>query len=105
MPGEAFALGLCSLFGYDDPSNFDPSPRPVAVRVKSNIANIISDPDMALIYSNVVVLQSVVPYFAVKLPAKLYLIGQPQGMGHQQWRNGALGARQRHWLQHLLRFV
>ncbi len=79
VPGEAFALGLCSLFGYDDPSNFDPSPRPVAVRVKSNIANIISDPDMALIYSNVVVLQSVVPYFAVKLPAKLYLIGQPQG--------------------------
>lgn len=79
VPGEAFAMGVCKLFGYDDPSNFDGSPRPIAVRVKSDIANIISNPGMALIYSNPIVLKSVVPYFAVKLPAKLYVIGDVSG--------------------------
>lgn len=87
VPGEAFAMGICTLFGYDDPSNFDDSARPIAVRVKSDIANIITNPGMALIYSNPIVLKSVVPYFAVKLPAKLYVIGDVQG-----WdiNNGAL---------------
>lgn len=79
VPGEAFAMGVCSLFGYDDPSNFNADPRPIAVRVKSDIPNITTNPGMALIYSNPVVLQSVVPYFAVKLPAKLYMIGDVQG--------------------------
>lgn len=79
VPGEAFAMGICSLYGYDDPSNFDASPRPIAVRVKSDIANIITNPGMALIYSNPIVLESVVPYFAVKLPMKVYVIGQCQG--------------------------
>lgn len=79
VPGEAFAMGVCKLFGYDDPSNFDDSPRPIAVRVKSDIANIITNPGMALIYSNPIVLKSVVPYFAVKLPAKLYVIGDVSG--------------------------
>lgn len=79
VPGEAFAMGVCKLFGYDDPDNFDGSPRPVAVRVKSDIANIITNPGMALIYSNPIVLKSVVPYFAVKLPAKLYVIGDVSG--------------------------
>lgn len=79
IPGEAFALGICSLYGYDDPSNFDDAPRSIAVRVKSDIANIVTNPGMALIYSNPIVLKSVVPYFAVKLPAKLYVIGDVQG--------------------------
>ncbi|MCM1029776.1 MAG: SusE domain-containing protein [Pseudoflavonifractor sp.] len=79
VPGEAFAMGVCELFGYDDPSNFDASPRPIAVRVKSDIANIVTNPGSAMIYSNPIVLKSVVPYFAVKLPAKLYVVGDVQG--------------------------
>lgn len=78
VPGEAFAMGICQLYGYDDPSNFSAEPRAIAVRVKSEIPNL--QVGQSYIYStNPVILQSVVPYFAVKLPAKLYVIGDVSG--------------------------
>ncbi|MBO4945730.1 MAG: SusE domain-containing protein [Muribaculaceae bacterium] len=75
VPGEALSLAMCMLWGYDSRENFDGSGRPLYVRVVSDIANV----SYATITSNVVELKSVKPYFAVKLPAKMWLIGQPQG--------------------------
>lgn len=75
VPGEALALAICQLWGYDSPETFDAAARPVFVRAVSDIANV----SYARIVSNVIELRSVRPYFAVKLPAKIYLIGQPQG--------------------------
>lgn len=75
VPGEAMALAICQLWGYDSRESFDGSARPVYIRAISDIANV----DYARIVSNVIELKSVQPYFAVKLPATIYLIGQPQG--------------------------
>ena len=75
VPGESMALAICSLWGYDSRESFDGAARPVYVRAVSDINNV----DYARIESNVIELKSVKPYFAVKLPAKMYLIGQPQG--------------------------
>lgn len=75
ISGEAFATAMCALAGYDDPSVFDDAARTVYVRASAAINNCA----FSQIYSNIVTLKSVQPYFAVKLPAKLYLVGQPQG--------------------------
>lgn len=76
IPGEALAMAICQLSGYDKtPENFVDTPRTIYVRAKAEILNC----DYSVIYSNIVTLKSVQPYFAVKLPAKLYLVGKPQG--------------------------
>lgn len=75
VPGEAFALAMCSMLGYDDPYNFKAEAVPVYVRVRSEIPGW---PE-GTILSNVVKFDAVTPYFAVKLPAKLYVIGDVQG--------------------------
>ncbi|MBO4996001.1 MAG: SusE domain-containing protein [Muribaculaceae bacterium] len=75
VPGEKFSTAICTLFGYDDPENFDSKPRPVYVRAKAWMENA----PYSEILSNVVCLAQVSPYFAVKLPDAIYLVGQPNG--------------------------
>ena len=73
--GEEFCLALCDLWGYTDPEKFDNSPRPVYVRVHAWVPNA----DYSSIYSNVVELKAVQPYFAVKIADTIQLVGQPEG--------------------------
>lgn len=75
IPGEALAMAICSLSGYDTPESFSDAPRKVYLAVKAEVPNC----NYSVVYSNVICLASVTPYFAVKLPAKIYLVGAPQG--------------------------
>lgn len=75
VSGEEFCLALCDLWGYNDPETFDDSPRPVYVRVHAWVPNA----EYSSIYSNVIELKQVKPYFAVKLPDTIQLVGQPEG--------------------------
>lgn len=75
VSGEEFCLALCEMFGYDDPETFDPSPRPIYVRVHAWVPNA----EYSSIYSNVVELKQVQPYFAVKVADTIQLVGQPEG--------------------------
>lgn len=75
ISGEEFCLALCSLWGYTKPENFDNSPRPVFVRVHAWVPNA----EYSSIYSNVIELKQVQPYFAVKIADTIQLVGQPEG--------------------------
>lgn len=75
VPGESFAIGLCSLLGYTEEEDFKADAVPVWVRVISSIPGW----EPGTIASNPVLLTSVQPYYAVIKPAPLYLIGQPSG--------------------------
>lgn len=75
VAGEAFCIAMCSLWGYDDPDNFDNSPRPVWVRVHAWVDNA----DYSSIYSNAVCLSQVQPYFAVKVPGHIWIVGDCEG--------------------------
>ena len=77
ISGEEFAQAMCSLMGYvnnDTEDLFTPGPRDVYVRVVASIPNA----DYSTITSNVIKL-TVVPYKAVKLPGRLYVIGNVNG--------------------------
>ena len=74
VAGEYLALGICELKGFKEPEDFTDDVVPVYIRVVSSIpgwpeGNIASN----------AVLLNMKPYFAVPVPAKLYLIGQPSG--------------------------
>lgn len=71
VPGESLSLALCNLLGYVSEDTYSDSPVPVWVRVVSTVDNC----DYATITSNPVKLDSVVPYFAVKLPDTVWIIG------------------------------
>jgi hypothetical protein len=75
VTGEAFCIALCKLFGYDDPSNFSDAPRPVYVRAHAWVDNA----DYSEIYSNVIELKQVQPYFAVKVADHMWLVGDCEG--------------------------
>lgn len=75
VPGEALAMAICSLSGYDSPENFSDEARKVNLVVKAEVPNC----NYSVVYSNMISLASVTPYFAIKLPAKIYLVGAPQG--------------------------
>lgn len=77
IPGEQMAQAMCSLMGYvnnDTEDLFSADPRDVYVRVRAYIPNA----EYSEITSNVIKLV-VKPYKAVKLPGRLYVIGQNQG--------------------------
>lgn len=77
ISGEEMAQAMCSLMGYvnnDTEDLFSADPRDVYVRVKASIPNA----DYSEITSNVIKLV-VKPYKAVKLPGRLYVIGQVSG--------------------------
>lgn len=74
IPAEPFAMAVCSLYEWVDPEAV--VAKPLYVRCISSIPNAS---DNYTIASNVVKLENVLVYFAVKLPDNIYLIGQPQG--------------------------
>ncbi len=76
IPAEAFSLAVCELYGWDDPEKV--TTVPLYVRCTSHIKNTAADSEYN-ITSNVIKLNQVKVYFAVKLPDAIYLIGQPQG--------------------------
>lgn len=76
VPGEAFSIAACTLFGYSSKTECENNPRTIYVRAISSIANAS---DAYTITSNVIKLAQVQPYFAIKLPDVIYLVGQPQG--------------------------
>ncbi|MBD5190658.1 MAG: hypothetical protein HDS93_02210 [Bacteroidales bacterium] len=68
------AVAICSLQGLtekEDEPLFDPTPRPVYVRVKAFIPHCA----YSEIYSNVICL-TIQPYFAVRVPGVIYVVGQ-----------------------------
>lgn len=75
VPGESLSLALCEQLGYVSEETFSTTPVPVYVRVISSVAGC----DYATIASNWVELKSVQPYFAVKLPDSIWVIGQCTG--------------------------
>lgn len=80
VSGELFALAMCELSGYESEADFSNEPREVYIRVKS----FIPGAEYATIYSNVIKLNAVQPYFAVKLPDNIWIVGACQG-----WSIGA----------------
>lgn len=77
ITGEEMAQAMCKLMGYvsnDTEDLFSPEARTVYVRVRAYIPN----SDYSDITSNVIKL-AIKPYKAVKLPARLYVIGQVSG--------------------------
>lgn len=75
IESEPFCLGACTLFGYTDNSNYSSEPKSVWVRVHAWVPNA----EYSNIYSNAIELKAVQPYFAVKLPDLIWLVGQPEG--------------------------
>lgn len=81
------AVAMCSLMGIssaDDEGLFDPNPRPVYVRVRAYVLDPAAEKgfvDYTEIYSNVIKLNSVQPYFVVPAPAEIYIIGN-----YQDWK-------------------
>lgn len=75
ISGEMFSMAMCSLFGYTTETNFSSDPKPIYVRVHAWIPNA----DYSDIYSNVIELSAVQPYFAVKVADLMWLVGQPEG--------------------------
>lgn len=75
VPGESLSLAMCKMLGYDSEESFSDRPVTLYVRVISNVSGC----DYATIASNWITLKSVQPYFAVKLPDNIYIVGQPFG--------------------------
>lgn len=76
VTNERFALALCSLFGYTGYENFDDSARPVYVRVHAWLPG---DVELSSIRSNVICLKAIKPYFAVKVPDTIWIVGDCEG--------------------------
>lgn len=77
ITGEEMAQAMCKLMGYvsnDTENLFSPEARTVYVRVRAYNPNT----DYSDITSNTIKL-TIKPYKAVKLPARLYVIGQVSG--------------------------
>lgn len=81
IPAEPFSMAVCSAYEWDSPEMAD-TPVPLKVRCVSRIPNAPKNEEGVSRYditSNVITLDQVKVYFAVKLPDAIYLIGQPQG--------------------------
>lgn len=73
---EDLAVAICTLRGITDPSQFTEEPaRTVYLRVHGYIDGI---PESS-VYSNVIKLEQVKEYCAIRVPGKLYLVGEPEG--------------------------
>lgn len=75
IPGESLAMAICNAKGYTAPDLFSNAPIPVYLRVVSTVPG----HDEYTIKSNWIELKSVQPYFAIKLPDNIYIVGQPFG--------------------------
>lgn len=77
IKASEFAVAMCELMGVkveEDRDKFQPQSRDVYVRVKAFIPTC----EYSEIYSNVIKMQ-VKPFFAVRVPGKLYVIGKVSG--------------------------
>lgn len=73
---EDLAVAICTLRGISDPAQYTEEPaRVVYLRVHGYIDGI---PESS-VYSNVIRLEQVKEYCAVRVPGKLYLVGEPEG--------------------------
>lgn len=75
LSGEVLSQSINALDGVEEESQFSPRSHTIFMRVLSTIPNW----EEGNIYSNVIKLNSVTPYFTVHLPAVMYLVGQPNG--------------------------
>lgn len=75
VPAEDFAVAMCRMLGFDEEEKFVAGAHPLYVRVVSTIPNW----EEGTIISNSVKLNSVSPYFKLRVPGIIYLVGQPQG--------------------------
>lgn len=75
LPSEMFCMAFCNIYGYTTEQNFSADPKPVYVRVRAWVPNA----EYSEIHSNIIKLDAVQPYFAVKLPDLIWLIGKPEG--------------------------
>lgn len=75
IPGESLSLALCKILGFVDEESFKTVTIPLYVRVIATIPNC----DYATITSNWVTLKGVQPYYAVKLPDNIWVIGACTG--------------------------
>lgn len=75
VPGESLSLALCDLLGYVSEDTYSDEPVSIFVKVKSTIDHC----DYSVITSNAIELKSVVPYFAIKLPDNIWIIGECTG--------------------------
>ncbi len=73
---EDMAVAICTLRGISDPSQYTEEPaRKVYIRIHGYIDGILE----SSVYSNVVTLEQVKEYCAVRVPGKLYLVGACEG--------------------------
>lgn len=77
VPGPSLAIALCEMLGYDSQTYVD-TPVAVYVRLVASVPNC----DYATITSNVIKLESVVPYLAVTGPSYLWTPGDANGWSH-----------------------
>ena len=77
VSGEELAIAMCKLRGVTTEESYVDEPAcPLYLRIRAEIKGA---PAQSAIFSNVVVLQQVKAYYAVKLPGYIYLVGQPSG--------------------------
>lgn len=77
LSGEELAMAMCKLRGIETEEGYtDEDARAVYVRLRAEIK---AEPEKSAIVSNVVVLEQVKGYFALKLPGYIYLIGDCGG--------------------------
>lgn len=82
VPESSIAEAVCKLRGVTSEDNYTDEPaRKVYFRVLSQVSDYLKTDDAASydILSNVVVLNQVKEYFALKLPGKIYLVGSCSG--------------------------
>lgn len=75
VPAEDIAVAMCRLLGFTEEDQFVPGAHPLYVRVVSSVPNWAE----GTITSNVIKLNSVAPYFKLRVPGVIYLIGASQG--------------------------
>lgn len=75
--GEELAIAMCNLRGITTEEGYTDEPaRKIYLRLRAEVAGAS---EASAIVSNVVCLEQVKGYFALKLPGYIYLIGQPSG--------------------------
>lgn len=94
VPESSIAEAMCKLRGVTNEDNYTDEPaRPVYFRVLSTVEDYLGDKEDAAGYSilsNVVCLSQVKDYYAVKLPGKIYLVGDCNGWNEPSKANAAL---------------
>lgn len=87
VSGEELAMAMCKLRGVTTEESYVDEPAcPLFVRLRAEIKGA---PQQSAIVSNVVVLNQVKAYYAVKLPGYIYLVGQPSGWNEPSAGNAA----------------